>query len=63
MYFFLRKVGYHVTNLTLWCQTMTVGVEWCDAQSCRTTQIVAEDMSIMALLCSSAKEFFYQNFT
>jgi len=32
MYFFLRKVGYRVTNLTLWCLTMTVGVEWCDAQ-------------------------------
>jgi hypothetical protein len=32
IYFFLRKGGYRVTNLTLWCLTMTVGVEWCDAQ-------------------------------
>jgi hypothetical protein len=32
MYFFLRKVGYHVTDLTLRCLTMAVGVGWCDAQ-------------------------------
>ena len=32
MYFFLRKVGYRVTNLTHWCLTMSVVVELCDAQ-------------------------------
>jgi len=28
MYLFLRKVGYCVTHLTLWCSTITVVVEW-----------------------------------